>query len=78
MVFFFQLVFFSFQDEIFIALGRNNTDSEGGYSNTLSSVTNISTDASNLERINRWSCAVRMFQEKPILGWGPLMYPIWK
>ena len=70
----FTILFFSFQDEIFIALGRNNTDSEGGYSNTLSSVTNISTDASNLERINRWSCAVRMFQEKPILGWGPGTY----
>ncbi|MBP7808015.1 MAG: O-antigen ligase family protein [Bacteroidia bacterium] len=68
------IIFFSFQDEIFIALGRNNTDSEGNLSNTISSVTNISTDASNLERINRWSCAVRMFQEKPILGWGPGTY----
>ena len=70
----FSVIFFSFQDEIFIALGRNNTDSEGGLSNTISSVTNISTDASNLERINRWSCAVRMFEEKPILGWGPGTY----
>lgn len=68
------IIFFSFQDEIFIALGRNNTDSEGNLSNTISSVTNISTDASNLERINRWSCAVRMFQEKPFLGWGPGTY----
>ena len=67
-------IFFSLQDEIFIALGRNNTDSEGNLSNTISSVTNISTDASNLERINRWSCAVRMFEEKPILGWGPGTY----
>ncbi len=70
----FIVIFFSFQDEIFIALGRNNTDSEGGFSNTISSVSNISTDASNLERINRWSCAVRMFQEKPFLGWGPGTY----
>jgi O-antigen ligase len=68
------VLFFSFQDEIFIALGRNNTDSEGGLDNTISSVTNISTDASNLERINRWSCAVRMFKEKPVLGWGPGTY----
>lgn len=73
-LFTFTVIFFSFQDEIFIALGRNNTDSEGGFSNTISSVTNISTDASNLERINRWSCAVRMFQEKPLLGWGPGTY----
>jgi O-antigen ligase len=70
----FTVIFFSFQEEIFIALGRNNTDSEGGFSNTISSVTNISTDASNLERINRWSCAVRMFREKPLLGWGPGTY----
>jgi len=70
----FCIIFFSFQDEIFIALGRNNTDSEGNLSNTISSVTNISTDASNLERINRWSCAVRMFEEKPFLGWGPGTY----
>ncbi len=70
----FAIIFFSFQDEIFIALGRNNTDSEGGLDNTISSVTNISTDASNLERINRWSCAIRMFQEKPVLGWGPGTY----
>lgn len=68
------VLFFSFQDEIFIALGRNNTDSEGNLSNTVSSVTNISTDASNLERINRWSCAIRMFKEKPVLGWGPGTY----
>ncbi|HWY09872.1 MAG TPA: O-antigen ligase family protein [Bacteroidia bacterium] len=70
----FSIIFFSFQDEIFIALGRNNTDSEGNLSNTISSVTNISTDASNLERINRWSCAIRMFEEKPFLGWGPGTY----
>lgn len=70
----FTVLFFSFQDEIFIALGRNNTDSEGDMSKNISSMTNISTDASNLERINRWSCAVRMFQEKPVLGWGPGTY----
>lgn len=37
-------------------------------------MTNISTDASNLERINRWSCAIRMFYEKPYFGWGPGTY----
>lgn len=70
----FAILFFSFQDEIFIALGRNNTDSEGDLSKNISSMTNISTDASNLERINRWSCAMRMFYEKPYLGWGPGTY----
>lgn len=70
----FTIIFFSFQEEIFIALGRNNTDSEGNMSNNVSSMTNISTDASNLERINRWSCAIRMFKEKPYFGWGPGTY----
>jgi O-antigen ligase len=68
------ILFFSFQEEIFIALGRNNTDSEGNFSDNIASMTNISTDASNLERINRWSCALRMFKDKPFLGWGPGTY----
>ena len=37
-------------------------------------MSNISTDASNLERLNRWSCALQMFQEKPFLGFGPGTY----
>jgi putative inorganic carbon (hco3(-)) transporter len=64
-------LFYVFQTEILIALGRNNTDAEGGFSNNIESVSNISTDASNLERLNRWSCALRMFADKPLLGWGP-------
>jgi putative inorganic carbon (hco3(-)) transporter len=35
------------------------------------SISNVTTDASNTERLNRWSCAVRMFKEKPLFGWGP-------
>lgn len=35
------------------------------------SMTNRTTDASNLERLNRWSCAWRMFLEKPVVGFGP-------
>jgi O-antigen ligase len=38
------------------------------------SVMNIQSDASNLERINRWKCALRMFQDKPITGFGPGTY----
>ncbi|MRR22549.1 O-antigen ligase family protein [bacterium] len=40
----------------------------------LRSSSNISTDQSNLERINRWKCALRMFAEKPHEGWGPGTY----
>lgn len=67
-------LFFAFQTEILIALGRNNTDAEGGFSNNLESTFNISTEASNLERLNRWSCALRMWQDKPLMGWGPGTY----
>jgi putative inorganic carbon (HCO3(-)) transporter len=68
------VLFFTLQDQIMIALGRNNTDSEGGLEKNLSSITNIKTDVSNLEHINRWSCALRMFKEKPYFGWGPGTY----
>ncbi len=67
-------LFYVFQTEIFIALGRNSTDSDGGFTNNIESVSNISTDASNLERLNRWSCAIRMWKDKPVVGWGPGTY----
>jgi putative inorganic carbon (HCO3(-)) transporter len=38
------------------------------------SVTNVSSDPSNMERLNRWKCAWRMFKTKPILGFGPGSY----
>lgn len=47
---------------------------DGEIGNHLSSVTNIQTDASNLERVNRWVCAVRMFGERPLVGFGPGTY----
>jgi O-antigen ligase len=40
----------------------------------VKSISNISSDASNLERINRWNSAIRMFQERPVFGWGPGTY----
>ena len=40
----------------------------------MESVMNIQTDASNLERINRWQCALRMFRERPLAGFGPGTY----
>ena len=44
------------------------------FSERLQSATNVTTDASNLERINRWSCALAMFKERPIFGFGPGTY----
>jgi O-antigen ligase len=37
-------------------------------------MSNISSDASNLERINRWQSALRLFEDKPVFGWGPGTY----
>ena len=31
-------------------------------------------DASNLERLNRWASAFRMFEEHPVMGCGPGTY----
>ena len=41
---------------------------------TFNPSTNISTDASNLERINRWQAAIRMYEDHPVLGFGPGTY----
>lgn len=67
-------IFFVFQTEIVMILSKNDTDAKGGFANNLESMSNISTDASNVERINRWSCAIRMWMDKPVFGWGPGTY----
>jgi O-antigen ligase len=55
-------------------LEENRQDSAANLAEHAQSITNITTDASNMERINRWKCALRMFKEKPIFGWGPGTY----
>jgi putative inorganic carbon (HCO3(-)) transporter len=65
---------FVFQTELLMYLERNNTESSANLGEHISSMSNISSDASNLERINRWSCAIRMFEDRPIFGWGPGTY----
>lgn len=62
------------QEQITIALERNRDESSDDLAKHVSSIGNISSDASNLERINRWHSALRMFQEKPLMGWGPGTY----
>lgn len=65
-----------YQDTITMNLQRNRQESSGDFREHAQSITNISSDASNLERINRWRSAYRMFQERPLLGWGPGTYPM--
>ena len=67
-------LFFTFQHQIIDALEHNSQDASGDIVENIQSITNISTDASNLERINRWQSAFRLFAERPIFGWGPGTY----
>ncbi|MBN2667584.1 MAG: O-antigen ligase family protein [Bacteroidales bacterium] len=67
-------MFFAFQSQILLILEQNNQESSDNFSEQIKSMSNISTDASNLERINRWNSALRMFQDKPIFGFGPATY----
>ena len=66
--------FFAFQHQIIDALEHNSQDASGDVVENIQSITNISTDASNLERINRWQSAFRLFSERPVFGWGPGTY----
>lgn len=63
-----------FQNQILMKLEQNSTDSSNNLTDHITSMTNISTDASNVERINRWQCAISLFQERPVFGWGPGTY----
>ncbi len=67
-------IFFAFQNQIIDSLEKNKQDSSANFAEHIKSMTNISSDASNLERINRWQAAVRLFDERPIFGWGPGTY----
>jgi putative inorganic carbon (HCO3(-)) transporter len=64
----------SFWFQIIDRLEKNDQDSSSNLTHHISSITNIRTDASNVERLNRWYCAVEMFKEKPLTGYGPGTY----
>jgi len=64
----------SFQQQIVMHLERNSDESSSNLTEHFSSISNISSDASNLERLNRWGCAIRMFKKKPVFGFGPGTY----
>ena len=66
--------FFIYQSDVIYKLGKNHQDSSYTLADQVKSISNISTDASNLERLNRWASAFRMWEERPILGCGPGTY----
>ena len=67
-------VFLYYQNDILMKLEKNKQDSSANLVEHVQSISNISSDASNLERINRWQSALKMFKERPVLGWGPGTY----
>lgn len=62
-------------DKITMEMERNKVEhTTENLSERLQSASNISTDASNLERLNRWNCAIEMYKRRPVFGWGPGTY----
>lgn len=62
------------QDQIMYGLEANKQGSADDIEGHVKSVSNVTTDPSNLERINRWKCAARMVNERPLFGFGPGTY----
>jgi O-antigen ligase len=66
-----------FRNQIFEFLKKDKHMSHStqfGYMEQLESSGNISTDVSNIERLNRWVAGWQMFAKKPITGFGPGTY----
>lgn len=62
-------------DNIQLVLAKNKHEhTTEAFEEKIQSAANVTTDASNLERINRWDCAYQMFKKRPILGFGPGTY----
>jgi O-antigen ligase len=69
------LLLYIYQDPLYERAKRNeNVSNKGEIGEHIMSVGNLNTDASNLERINRWACAYRMFEDRPYTGFGPGTY----
>ena len=70
----FGAVFYFYADDILYRMGRNSQDTSGNLTEHIQSMSNISTDASNVERLNRWTAAISMIKDRPVVGWGPGTY----
>ncbi|MBW6479592.1 MAG: O-antigen ligase family protein [Bacteroidales bacterium] len=70
-------IVFAFRGSIEERLTRVETisyDEHAGFMERAESAANITTDMSNVERLNRWVSALRMFKERPFTGFGPGTY----
>ena len=62
-------------DNIQLVMAKNKHEhTTEAFEEKIQSAANVTTDASNLERINRWDCAYQMFKKRPVLGFGPGTY----
>ena len=69
------LLIYSQWDSIQLSLAKNKHEhTTDAFDEKIQSAANVTTDASNLERINRWDCAYQMFLKKPVIGFGPGTY----
>lgn len=68
------IIAFNWSDISYMMSKNKNEHTTEDFGDRLKSATNVSSDASNLERINRWDCAIQMFQERPWTGFGPGTY----
>jgi putative inorganic carbon (HCO3(-)) transporter len=64
----------AFWTPIVLFLQENEATSDETVEAQLQSIYNVTNDASNTERINRWFCAWRMFEDRPVFGFGPGSY----
>lgn len=62
------------QSQIIDSMSSNKQESSGNIFEHAQSISNISTDASNVERINRWQSAFLMCIDEPLFGFGPGTY----
>ncbi|MCX6180686.1 MAG: O-antigen ligase family protein [Bacteroidetes bacterium] len=62
------------QDDIRDYFSKNKVNSSTDINQHVKSMSNVTSDASNKERINRWKSAYAMFKERPVFGWGPATY----
>jgi O-antigen ligase len=65
------VLFFSYQSDVLYKLSKNHQDSSFELADQVKSISNISTDASNMERLNRWASGIRLWRDYPVTGTGP-------
>ncbi len=68
------MILFNYNDLSYMLQKNNAEHTTEDFNERVESMSNITSDASNLERFNRWNSAIKMYQERPITGWGPGTY----